>query len=99
MKHGNLVLPNELRKVELPPRKIWKADFSNDNPSSERTDQETCFVQLIFWPQNYQQINNTPTVFSSRYQNKKETKKKKKQKQPSVFSLSIFFDKDKNRMM
>ena len=30
------VLSNELIKVELPPRKIWKADVSSVSPSSER---------------------------------------------------------------
>ena len=32
----NLVLLNELVKVKLPPWKIWKADASSVNPSSER---------------------------------------------------------------
>ena len=35
VKHEQLVLSNEL-KVELPPRKIWKADVSTVSPSSER---------------------------------------------------------------
>ena len=33
----NLVLSNELIKVELPQRKIWKADVSSVSPSSERS--------------------------------------------------------------
>ena len=36
MKHENLVLSNELIKVELLPWKIWKADVSRVSPSSER---------------------------------------------------------------
>ena len=34
--YENLVLSNELIKVELPPWKIWKADVSSVSPSSER---------------------------------------------------------------
>ena len=33
--HENLVLSNELIKVELPLRKIWKKDFSSISPQSE----------------------------------------------------------------
>jgi len=32
----NFEISNELMKVELPPRKIWKADFSSVRPSSAR---------------------------------------------------------------
>ena len=32
----NFEISNELMKVELPPRKIWKADFSSVGPSSGR---------------------------------------------------------------
>ena len=32
----NLEISNELMKVELPPRKIWKADFPSVRPSSAR---------------------------------------------------------------
>ena len=32
----NFEISNELMKVELPPRKIWKDDFSSDRPSSAR---------------------------------------------------------------
>ena len=70
--------------------RFGKLTFRALTLSSERTDQATCFVQLILWPQNYQQINIVPTVFSSSYQNKRETKKKN-ERQPSVFALSIFF--------
>ena len=35
MKHENLVLSNELIKVELPLRKIWKTDFSSISPQSD----------------------------------------------------------------
>ena len=34
----NLVLSNELIKVNLPPWKIWKADVSSVSPSSERIE-------------------------------------------------------------
>ena len=34
MKHENLVLSNELIKVELPPLMIWKAEVSAVSPSS-----------------------------------------------------------------
>ena len=34
MEHGNLVLSNELIKIELPPCKIWKADVSSVSASS-----------------------------------------------------------------
>ena len=34
----NWVLSNDLIKVELPPWKIWKADFSSVSPSSERIE-------------------------------------------------------------
>jgi len=34
-----LVLSKELIKVELPPRKIWKADFPSVSPSSERIEE------------------------------------------------------------
>ena len=37
VKYENLVLSNELIKVELPPRKIWKADFWSVSPTLERT--------------------------------------------------------------
>ena len=33
VKHENSVLSNELRKVELPPWKIWKANFLTVNPA------------------------------------------------------------------
>ena len=36
MKHVNLVLPNELMKVELPLWKIWKVHVSRVSFSSER---------------------------------------------------------------
>ena len=36
MEHENLLLSKELIKVELPPRKIWKADVSSVSPLSER---------------------------------------------------------------
>ena len=35
----NLVLSNELIKVELPARKIWKADVSSVGPSSLRAEE------------------------------------------------------------
>ena len=35
----NLVLSNELIKVELPPWKIWKDDVSSVSPSSERIEE------------------------------------------------------------
>ena len=35
MKHENLVISNELIKVELPPSKIWEAEVSSISPSSE----------------------------------------------------------------
>ena len=39
MKHENLVLSNELKKVELPPRKIWTVGASSVSPSTERTEE------------------------------------------------------------
>ena len=38
MKHENLILSNELIKVELLPRKIWKGDVSSVSPSSSLSD-------------------------------------------------------------
>ena len=39
MKHENLVLSNELIKVELPPLKIWRANVSGVGPSSVRIEE------------------------------------------------------------
>ena len=36
MKHENVVLSNELIKVELPQRKIWKTEVSSVSSWSER---------------------------------------------------------------
>ena len=78
--------------------RFGKLTFRALTLSSERTDQATCFVQLILWPQNYQQINIVPTVFSSSYQNKRETKKKKRKTAFRICAQYFFFDLDKNRM-
>ena len=37
LKRENLVLSNALRKVELPPWKMWKADVSSVNIDSDET--------------------------------------------------------------
>ena len=51
MKHENFVLSNELIKVELPPRKIWKADGLSVSPSSERRakPRNVSFSNLSRW--------------------------------------------------
>ena len=46
MKHENLVLSNELIKVELPSSNTWKADVSSVSPSSERV--EELWMLLVF---------------------------------------------------
>ena len=39
MKHENVVISNELIKIELHPWKIWKAYVSNVRPSPERKEE------------------------------------------------------------
>ena len=48
LKHENLVLWIQLIKVELPPWKICKADFSSVSPSSIRSDEELTLEMSAF---------------------------------------------------
>ena len=57
----NLVLSNELIKVKLPPRKIWKADLSSVRPSSDRIEEFWVVVGFMGVWKNFAVAENIVT--------------------------------------